>query len=247
MYTAILMAVAAVGLPDGTLITIENGFLSRPIARYTGSAMNHSAVVLDGYVYEAVFPCVRRMPEADYFLWLQYRQQVRLARWGKQLRWYVTEPQTPFTCKEVVAMRTYANSQLGRQYALRGYWSTRPVSGIHCGEFAANMLAASGRYESLGRHESPVTVYAKAQSRPLLLEESPSMIGKRDESQRQPARRTLLEEPSVATGGNGRAPMAATEEARIVAVPTENIAPGPRLERIAHSPMEKGPRRIDHE
>ena len=187
MFAAILMTVAVIGLPDGTLITIENGLLSRPIARHTGSAMSHCAVVQDGYVYEATVPRVRRMLEADYFLWLQHRQHVRQARWGKQLRWYVTRPHTPFPPAEVAVMRAYADSQLGRHYALRGYWSARPVSGIHCSEFVGNVLAASGRYESLGRHESPVTVYAKAQGRPLLLEVSPSMIAERDESQPQPA------------------------------------------------------------
>ena len=145
-----------------------------PGSQIAGSAMSHCAVVLDGYVYEAIFPRVRRMPEADYFLWLQHRQHVRLARWGKQLRWYVTEPRTPFTPEEVAAMRAYADSQLGRHYALRGYWSAWPVSGIHCSEFAGNVLAVSGRYESRGRHESPVTVYAKAHSPAVLPEESPS-------------------------------------------------------------------------
>jgi len=239
MYAAILMTVAVVGLPDGTVITIENGFLSRPIARHTGSAMNHCAVVLDGYVYEAILPRVRRMPEADYFLWLQHRQHVRLARWGKPLRWYVTEPQTPFTPAEVAVMRAYADSQLGRHYALRGYWSARPVSGIHCSEFAGNVLAASGRYESLGRHESPVTVYAKAQGPALLLEESPSLIAERNESQPKPVRTAAHGEPIHATRGNDLAPMAATEKAGIVSKPTGTMARGPRPEGIAHSPTEE--------
>lgn len=191
MYVAILLTLAVGGLPDGTLITIENGFLSRPIARHTGSAMSHSAVVLDGYVYEATSPRVRRMPQTEYFRYLQHRQQVRMARWGKKMRWYVTEPQTPFTVAEVAAMRVYAESQLGRRYALRGYWSARPVSGIHCSEFAGNMLAASGRYTSRGRHESPVTVYAKVQSPTLPRKELPSVVAERNKSPRQVASRVV--------------------------------------------------------
>ena len=136
---------------DGSVIFWHDSFLVRPIYRHTGSAITHAAIVLDGYVYEAVPPRVHKVPLAEY--------KRHLAEKG--IKWFMLSPKKPFVLGQVRAMRAYAESQLGRPYMLRGWWKGFEVVGIFCSQLVANTLERSGIIKSANFHESPGSLRKK--------------------------------------------------------------------------------------
>jgi hypothetical protein len=107
----------------------------------TGLRWTHAAIVLDGSVYEAAWPRVRKAPLSSV-----KRRNVMLA------------PSRPFTARQVASMVRYADASLGRRYMLRGwlfpgmYGRTR---GVYCSEFVARVLIAGGRPLPLRSGYSP--------------------------------------------------------------------------------------------
>jgi hypothetical protein len=141
---------------NGSVIFWEDSLLVGPISRQTGSRITHAAVILDGYVYEAVPPCVHKVLLADYV----ERMRIKSRRQPK-FKWFVLRPQKTYLMCDVAAMKRYAGSQLGRPYSVRGWWRGCEVLGIFCSQYVANILEKSGIIKSAGVHESPVSLYEK--------------------------------------------------------------------------------------
>lgn len=151
-------------LRDGTVIFWEGGLLVKPILRNTDSDITHAAIVLyrhDGpWVYEAVPPCVQRVPLADY----QKMMAKRLRESRKPMSWYIMQPMNSYTTHELVSMKVYADSQLGRPYMLRGWWKGREVRGIFCSQYIGDIVEQSGKIKSDNFHESPGSLRMKLSS-----------------------------------------------------------------------------------
>ena len=145
---------------DGTTIFFQNGFFHRPIARYTGSHMCHIAIVLHQngkeYVYESTLRGVQKTPLNIFLTKVIHRQ-----KWNKRLKVYYVKPKIPYTKNELIKMKTYANSQLGRLYSLRGWWVNREVIGMHCSQYVGNIIGQTGRITSMRWKESPISLYRK--------------------------------------------------------------------------------------
>ena len=149
-------------LHNGSVIFWGGGLLVKPIFRHTGSDITHAAVVLYSgsvpYVYEAVPPCVHKVPLAEYRLAMA--QKVATSRRG-DFRWFIMEPKSRYTPLQLLAMKAHAESQLGRPYMLRGWWKGHEVRGIFCSQFAGNVLAKAGKIKAGGIRESPGSLYDK--------------------------------------------------------------------------------------
>lgn len=133
--------------PDGSVLFWEDGFGQRIIERKTGSYLTHAAVVLGGYVYEAVPPCVQKVPYAEYVANCKHK-------------WFVIVPKTPYTDAQVKLMVAHAESQLGRPYMLRG-WNKRLTRGIFCSQLVSDVLGHGGKIKSDSFRESPGSLYRK--------------------------------------------------------------------------------------
>jgi hypothetical protein len=145
------------GVQDGSVIFWKDGLLVKPISRHTGSDITHAAIVLDGYVYEAVPPCVRKVTLEQYVK--EMNAKAKKSRRG--FTWIIVQPKEPYTTAKVSAMRKYAEAQLGRPYMLRGWWKGHEVRGIFCSQYVANTLENGSRIKSDSVHESPGSLYKK--------------------------------------------------------------------------------------
>ena len=139
---------------DGCVLFWQEGLLVKPIVKHTGSNLTHAAILLDGYVYEAVPPCVHKVLLKDYVKEMQAKKR-------KDFKWFIMEPNKPYTPDELTRMRLNLDSQLGRPYMLRGWWKGHEVRGIFCSQLVGNALAATGRIKSGNFRESPGSLYEK--------------------------------------------------------------------------------------
>ena len=108
-------------LHDGSVVFWEGGLLVKPIVRHTGSDITHATVVLYNgsvpYVYEAVPPCVHKLPLAEYRL----EMAEKVGRRGDS-RWFIMPPKESVYADPTQGHEDLAESQLGRKYMLRGWW-----------------------------------------------------------------------------------------------------------------------------
>ena len=141
---------------DGAVIFWQGGPLVNPIQRHTGSTLTHAAIILDGWVYEAVPPAVHKVPLGEYVASLN-----AMSRRKAGFSWFMVQPQTRYTPEELSAMRRHAESQLGRPYMLRGWWKWREVRGVFCSQFVGDVIEQSGKIASAHFRESPVSLYGK--------------------------------------------------------------------------------------
>ncbi len=141
---------------DGSLVFWKGGPLARIIERNTGSDLSHAAIVLNGYVYEAVPPKVRKVKWAEYV-----EEMARHQRQWRNFEWFTVTPKRNYTLIAILKMKRYADSQVGKPYQLRGWWQGRETRGLFCSQYAANTLEKSGLIESANYHESPGSLYAK--------------------------------------------------------------------------------------
>jgi len=139
---------------DGDILFWQDGLLVKPILKHTGSHLTHAAILIDGYIYEAVPPRVHKVLLADYIKEMKAKKR-------SDFRWFVMEPNEPYSKAEVNKMRKYLESQLGRPYMLRGWWKGREVRGIFCSQLVGNAIEKTGRIESSNFHESPGSLYKK--------------------------------------------------------------------------------------
>jgi hypothetical protein len=85
----------------------ENSRLVKPIIRHTGSNITHAAIILDGWVYEAVPPAVHKMPLNKYLASMQAKaKKPALERRG--FDWFIMEPRIAFTANQLSAMKSHA-------------------------------------------------------------------------------------------------------------------------------------------
>jgi hypothetical protein len=170
--TLLLTAALLWGAPpvqDGSLLFLENS--NRFVELYTGEGVTHVAVVLSegnaAYVYEATPGEVRRIALDDYYAELGRLNQTRSA--NRKIRVWLAQPFEPYSEDDVVKMRTWLDSQLGRRYSVKSYVRGRS-DGIHCAEYASQMLCKTSRL-ALERcqNESPGSLFEKVKpiSRPL--------------------------------------------------------------------------------
>jgi hypothetical protein len=141
---------------DGSLLFWRDSLLVKPIIKRTGSDITHAAIILDGYVYEAVPPRVHKVKLADYIKEMEVK-----AKKNGTFKWFVVQPAKTYTTAEGSRMKAYAESQLGRRYMLRGYWKGHEVRGVFCSEYVGDTLATSGRVKAGGVRESPGSLYLK--------------------------------------------------------------------------------------
>ncbi len=144
---------------NGAVVFWKDGILIRPILRKTDSHLTHAAIILDGYVYEAVPPCVRKAPLADYIQEMKAKSQKRSMQ-KRGFTWFIIHPITPYTPDEVQAMIKHAESQLGRPYMLRG-WNKKLVRGIFCSQLVSDILGQGGQIKSDSFRESPGSLHKK--------------------------------------------------------------------------------------
>jgi len=146
-------------VPDGSVIFLQGGPLSKTIKRHTDSPLTHAAIVLyednEPWVYEASPPRVSRTPLAEYLNLLTKKSQKH------GMSWFIIQSQVPYSETELGAMKGYANSQLGRPYMIRGWWKGREVRGLFCSEYVGNIIEKSSRIVSADYRESPGSLYVK--------------------------------------------------------------------------------------
>lgn len=148
-------------LRDGSVIFWQGGLLVKPILKHTDSDLTHAAIVLyngaEPYVYEAVPPRVHKVPLAEY--------RKHMEEWvhdGKRPRfWFTMQPMNRYTALELNAMKTHAESQLGRPYMLRGWWKGHEVRGVFCSQLVGDIIEQSGKIEAGGIRESPGSLHDK--------------------------------------------------------------------------------------
>lgn len=144
---------------NGSVLFWKGGILVGPIYRATGSLLTHVAIILDGIVYEATPPAVHKLRLLDYNKHLDKLAASRFIQ-RRGFSWFIRQPRLEYSGTELAAMRKYAESQMGRPYRLRGWWSD-DASGIFCSQYIGNMLEKTGLIKSLDNRESPVSLYNK--------------------------------------------------------------------------------------
>jgi hypothetical protein len=149
------------GLRDGSVIFWQGGLLVKPILKHTDSDITHAAIVLyhgkEPFVYEAVPPRVHKIPLAEYCQLMD--EKVHESR--RPMTWFVMQPMDRYTSLELTAMKTHAESQLGRPYMLRGWWKGHEVRGVFCSELVGDTIERSGKIESGHIRESPGSLHDK--------------------------------------------------------------------------------------
>ena len=149
-------------LVDGTVIVWENGNYLNIIQQQTGSNFTHVGIVLyddeeQPWVYEASKPDVHR------YTWKEYDKRIRLEyKQRPDLRIHLLPPSKPYTEKQLLAMKKYANRCLGVPFGVKSYLSGKPSNTMHCCEYVGNILSCSGKYKTLGPRENPKTIYEGA-------------------------------------------------------------------------------------
>lgn len=131
----LLICTTSYGQESGTLIIFQGGIFSRAIKKHTGSDYTHVTIILDGYAYQSTWPEVQKMPVKEYRQYIKKRLKRK-----KRLKVWVLTPKKNYSKKQVGVMREFAESQLGRRYQLRGWWLNRETRGVHCSQFASQVL-----------------------------------------------------------------------------------------------------------
>ncbi len=160
---------SAPAVQDGSLLFLENSNLF--VELYTGDGITHVAVVLheDGvaYVYEATPGEVRRVTLDEYYAALSRINQRRAN--DRKIRVWLAQPAEPYSARQLAALRTWLDSQLGRRYSVKSYVRGHS-DGIHCAEYAAQALCRAARLDlTRCQDESPGSLFEKVKplSRPL--------------------------------------------------------------------------------
>ena len=87
----LLICSTAGAVENGSVIFWHGGLLVGPIFDATGSKLTHVAIMLDGDVYEATPPCVRKMPFNKYVQHLQSLEKKPF--WIKRdFQWFIVQP-----------------------------------------------------------------------------------------------------------------------------------------------------------
>lgn len=131
----------AQGLPDGTVLFVENSnFVVETVTEFSTT---HVCIVLDGKVYNAEPPAIRTYTVPEYL--------ALLAKWNgdsKKCKTLVCRPKRPLSPKQIQAMRSFLEGEVGRRYSIRGYVRGVESDGTHCSQLTTEALAATGSVRS---------------------------------------------------------------------------------------------------
>src|SRR5687767_6162226 len=115
----ILSLPATLQIQDGSLLVLKHS--NKPVAQITGSSITHVALVFNHgetpWVYEATPAQVRRLTLTEYQLELGKLNRIR----SQPTSVSVLEPSYPYSETQVERMRSFAASQIGRRYSVKGY------------------------------------------------------------------------------------------------------------------------------
>jgi uncharacterized protein YycO len=155
---AILLASAAIAqYPDGTLAMqskpgrIVGNVAQRMASRAQGHPAHytHVGIVLGGVLYHLDYPRMVAVPLGAY-------------KRGTVTDYYV--PTVPYTPQQIAAMRSYARSQVGQPYRLRGFRLRNGEEGW-CSTFAGQVLNQAGWNISKSQRFTPDGVLNSVRSR----------------------------------------------------------------------------------
>ena len=112
------------------ILSTKNGPIGRIAQRMTGDYYTHSAIVLNGYVYEQDWPRAKRTPLGEY---------------GKR-RTINDVYNIPLSQEQTRVMQRYAESRMGERYRLKNYLfpRSRKTNGTWCSPFVGQVLNSGG-------------------------------------------------------------------------------------------------------
>lgn len=130
----------SVVIPDGSLLFLQHS--NRHVERFTDSETTHVAIVIDGWVYEATPPEVRRIKLEEYESELSLDQEK-----NKKLKVRLLLPKDDYAGNEVNQMRNYLDSKIGKPYTIWGYILGKPVGdGYHCSQLVSGSLNTTRKF-----------------------------------------------------------------------------------------------------
>lgn len=127
----------------GTLVFTD--IKGRTVNNITNLIWTHVLIHLDGFLYEATWPEVKKSCE-----------------FPPAMNLMSLPPAVPYTALQLRGMLNFAEKSLGRRYMLRGYVFPRwygNVRGIYCSEFACRVLRAGGVDIPLAAGYTPDLLY----------------------------------------------------------------------------------------
>ena len=147
---------------EGTIFILKDS--NAVVESMTDSRITHVAILFDegtkSYVYEATPAKVRRVLVSDY---LQEISRLNTRR-GKPIQVLAIKPTRSYTGLQLGKMRTFVKQELGRKYSVKSYVRDRPAEGVHCSEFASNVLNASKCYTFRQPHRTTPVRFVTALS-----------------------------------------------------------------------------------
>lgn len=157
LVLAIITTTASAQYPDGTLVmsskpgTIIGNVAQRMATRAQGyrSQYTHVGVVIQGRIYHSDFPRVGSIA-------------VGAHKRGERADYYV--PTRQYTPQQVAAMKSYAQSQVGQPYRLRGFRLRNGEEGW-CSTFAGQALNRAGYNIGKSQRFTPDGVLNSVRSR----------------------------------------------------------------------------------
>jgi hypothetical protein len=157
LILAIITTTASAQYPDGTLVlsskpgTIIGNVAQRMASRAQGyrSKYTHIGVVIEGRIYHSDYPRVASIA-------------VGAHKRGERADYYA--PATPYTPQQVAAMKSYAQSQIGQPYRLRGFRLRNGEEGW-CSTFAGQVLNRGGYNIGKSQRFTPDGVLNSVRSR----------------------------------------------------------------------------------
>ena len=130
----------AVSIPDGSLVFLEHS--NRYVEYFTGSGTTHVGMVIDGWVYEATPPNVRRVKVEEYDSEICLEQKK-----NKKLKVRILLPKDDYSGTDVARMRRHLDGRVGRPYTIWGYILGRAVGGgYHCAQLVSSTLHTTQRF-----------------------------------------------------------------------------------------------------
>ena len=113
------MMCGTAGWDSGSVLILEHS--NKPVSSFTGSAITHVALLMEiggnPWVYEATPGKVRRVPLNTYRSELGELNERR----SKKTRLWIMEPEDEFTRGQLLKLKAFLDSQLGRRYSVKGY------------------------------------------------------------------------------------------------------------------------------
>lgn len=142
-------------VPNGSLIFSEidkspKGIVERTQYKWSGN-LNHVAITLDGFVYEATWPKVKQTPLREWIVNYDYER-------GRH-SFFIMVPKKSLSQNQLDKMRNYANSELGRKYEARGLWQDRETKGTFCSKYVSEILEQGNIIKSIRHRETPQSLY----------------------------------------------------------------------------------------